>query len=104
MKIISEKGCNEVIIKDDCDFETFYKVANFLENEFKIEFSRKLNDLDSIYWDFIYKKQEFTLYYNIYLGISIFPTALKEASVLANEMVIEISRLLIDKFDNWDNF
>jgi hypothetical protein len=102
LKIYSDKGYNEVVIKDDCDFDTFYKVAHFLETEFKIEFSRKLNDLDSNYWDFIYKEQELTLYYNIYLGTSIFPTAFKEASVLTNEMVIEISRLLIVKINEGD--
>jgi hypothetical protein len=63
MKIDNTKTWTEGIIEENCSKETFYKVA----------------DLDSIYWDFIYEQRELTLHYNNYIGVSIFPKALKNA-------------------------
>lgn len=71
--IKNEKGWNEAIIDSNCDFDKFYYVADLMQREFDIKFSDKLNDFDTLCWDFSYQGSLLTLYYNIYLGISILP-------------------------------
>lgn len=105
-KIETEKGWTEAIIDDDCEFSKFYTVADLLSSEFNLTFSNKLNDFDTLYWDFEYKGNDLVLHYNIYLGISIFPRAFKSATQTDNESVAEISTLLFQKlFDlDWSDF
>ncbi|MBE9577245.1 hypothetical protein [Flavobacterium proteolyticum] len=105
-KIVTEKGWTEATIDDDCEFSKFYAVADLLSNEFNLTFSNKLNDFDTLYWDFEYKGNNLVLHYNIYLGISIFPRAFKSATQTDNELVLEISTLLFQKlFDrDWSDF
>jgi hypothetical protein len=105
-KIETEKGFTEAIIDDDCEFSKFYKVANLLSSEFNLTFSNKLNDFDTLHWDFEYKGNDLVLHYNIYLGISIFPRAFKSATPTDNESVVEISTLLLQKLNDhdWSDF
>jgi hypothetical protein len=96
MLINIEKGWTEVTINSDCEFNDFYAIADVLETVLKITFNQKLNDFSStIYCDFEYKGSKLVIHYNIHLGVSIFPEALKNATVNDNDMVIEISTLLI---------
>jgi len=107
MKIETSKGYTEVILVDNCDFDEFYKTAAILKSTLHIEFTDKLNDFDSLYWDFTYKDSEFVLHYNIYLGISIFPKNFTNATSSDNRSVIEVSELLnqrLEEFDNEENF
>jgi hypothetical protein len=55
-KIETNKVRTEVIIDDDCGYEKFYKVADIIKNSFKLEFTEKLDDFDTLYWDFTYKE------------------------------------------------
>ena len=96
-KLETDKGWTEAIIDDDCEFEKFYSVADVLSNQFNLIFSNKLNDFDSLYWDFKYKGSELVLHYNIDLGISIFPRSFKSATETDNLAVEEISTLLFQK-------
>jgi len=91
-----EKGWTEVTINSNCEFNDFYAIADVLKKIFNITFNQKLNDFNSTtYYDFEYKGSKLMIHYNIYLGISIFPKALKNVTVNDNDMVIEISTLLI---------
>ena len=100
LKIQTSEGWTEVIIVDNCDFDRFYAVAAVLQEYFNIAFIRKLNDFDSIYWDFEYKGSVLTIYYNVFLWISIFPKLLREAKDLDNENVVELSTLINAKLDS----
>jgi hypothetical protein len=101
-KIETEKGWTEAIIDNDCEFSKFYIVADLLLSEFNLTFSNKLNDFDTLCWDFEYKGNYLVLHYNIYVGISIFPREFKSASQTDNESVVEISTLLFQKLFNLD--
>lgn len=105
-KIETEKGWTEAIIDDDCELSKFYSVADLLLSEFNLTFSNKINDFDTLYWDFEYKGNDLVLHYNIYLGISIFPRAFKSATQKDNESVVEISTLLLHKLNDldWSDF
>ncbi len=105
-KLETDKGWTEAIIDNDCEFEKFYSVAGVLSNYFNLTFSNRLNDLDTLYWDFEYKGNELVLHYNIYLGISIFPKAFKSATETDNLSVVEISTLLFQKLIDldWSDF
>ena len=102
LKLETDKGWTEAIIDDDCEFEKFYSVADVLSNHFNLTFSNKLNDFDTKYWDFEYGGNKLVLHYNIYLGISIFPKALKSATESDNLSVKEISALLFQKLIDLD--
>lgn len=98
----TEKGWTEAIIDNDCEFSKFYEVADLLSGGFNLTFSNKLDDFDTLYWDFEYKGNNLVLHYNIYLGVSIFPRAFKSATQTNNEAVIEISTLLFQKLIDLD--
>lgn len=97
MIINKENGWVEAIIDGNCDYSKFYNSADILEKQFEIHFTSKLNDFDTFYWDFKYKESNLCLYYNIYLGVSIFPTSFNKASIADNENVAEIAKLLFER-------
>ena len=94
MKIETNRGFTEAVLNDNCDFDEFYKIAAILKSILETDFTNKLNDFDTLYWDFKYKDTLLTLHYNIYLGVSIFPNALRDATSLENRNVLEVSKLL----------
>lgn len=57
-------------IDDEASYEDFYR-AEALAERFGIKFTRKLDGLDCLYWDFVIDGQLFSLHYNIYLGIKL---------------------------------
>lgn len=105
MMINVERGWTEVTLNSNFEFSDFYTIANVLETVFRIIFNQKLNDFNSTtYYDFEYKGSKLVIHYNIYLGISIFQEALKNATVKDNDMVIEVSSLLVKELiDTTDN-
>ncbi len=105
-QINTTAGWTELVIDDDCEFDKFYRTAKLLKTEFKLRFISKIDDYDTLYWDFKYKTNKLVLHYNIYLGISIFPLALKKATESDNASVIEIGTLLFQKLIDidWTNF
>jgi len=107
MKIDNSKGWTEAIVDENCSIDMFYKIAGILHTNLDISFKNKINDTDTSYWDFIYKDNELTLHYNIYVGVSIFPKSMTNASSSDNQIVLELSKTLSDdleKFNNPDNF
>ena len=90
-------GCTEAVIEDDCGLKRFYEVANILADDLKINFQNKLDDFDSLMWDFSYQGHALTLHYNIYTGISIYPRKFREALKKENEAVVEVANYLDKK-------
>lgn len=90
-------GCTEAIIDDDCGLKRFYEVANILSDDLDIRFTHKLDDFDTLTWDFIFKGHVLTLHYNIYTGISLYPHGFREAHRKDNDAVVEVARFLENK-------
>ena len=55
-------GCTEAIIADDAGLKQFYHVANVLSQDFKVKFSNKEDDFDTINWEFRFKGHHMTLH------------------------------------------
>ncbi len=62
----------------------------------------KFGDFDSLYWDFNYRDGRLTLHYNIYTGVSLFPTVFEDAKEAENELVIQVGALLLKKLSEFD--
>ena len=90
-------GCTEAVIDDDCGLKRFYEVADILSDDLDIQFLSKLDDFDSLVWDFSYKGHTLTLHYNIYTGISIYPHKFREAPRRDNDAVVEVAQFLETK-------
>ena len=93
-------GCTEAIIDDDCGLKRFYEVANILTEDLEIKFTNKEDDFDTLTWDFVFKNHILTLHYNIYNGISIFPTKTRDALNKDNKAVVELAGILESKLFN----
>jgi hypothetical protein len=102
LSIETIKGWTEVVLDGNCGYEKFYNAARILHEEFNIWFLSKLDDFDTLYWDFRYRDSLLCLHYNIYFGLSVFPRAFKLATVTDNERVIEIGELLYEKLSSWN--
>jgi hypothetical protein len=90
-------GCTEAVIDDDCGLKRFYEVADILSEDLDIKFLAKLDDFDSLVWDFNYKGHTLTLHYNIYTGISIYPRKFRDAQRKDNDAVVEVAQFLETK-------
>ena len=95
-------GCTEAIIDDDGGLKRFYQVAEILSKDFHIDFRRKEDEFDSIDWEFNFHGNHLTLHYNIYTGVSIYPTHTKNASKNENKSVIELAGELEQKLISSD--
>ena len=100
MKILQvsfEKGWHEAIIDDNCGFDKSYAAARILEQELNIVFINKLDGFDTLYWDFKVNGNLLTLHYQVFFGLSVYPTKLKDASDSENKKVLEIGEVLFGK-------
>jgi hypothetical protein len=95
-------GCTEAIIDDDGGLKRFYQVADILSKDFHIDFRSKEDDFDSIDWDFNFHGNSITLHYNIYTGVSIYPTHTKNARKNENKAVVELANVLEGKLISLD--
>jgi len=93
-------GCTEAVIADDGGLKRFYQVADILSEDLKVKFSNKEDDFDTIDWEFRFKGYNLTLHYNIYNGISIFPTKTRDALNKENKAVVELANVLELKLFN----
>src|SRR5689334_21587087 len=73
-------GCTEAIIADDGNLNLFYRVAGIINEDLHLKFVNKEDEFDSINWGFKFKGHHLTLCYNIYTGISVFPTKTRNAA------------------------
>lgn len=89
MKVIynEENGFLEAELIGNCDFALFYQLTEMMEKEMGIEFTGKLDDADSIYWDFTINGSSLTVHYNVYLGISLLPAKFASSSAAENKEV-----------------
>ncbi|ULQ55012.1 hypothetical protein KJS94_10215 [Flavihumibacter rivuli] len=87
-------GYTEAVIDEDGGLKRFYEVANLLVDGLKIRFSSKLDDFDSLIWDFLYKGHPLSLQYNIYTGIVLYPKETKAAVKTDNKAVEEVASFL----------
>lgn len=90
-------GCTEAIITDDGSLNLFYQVAGILQDDLRLRVLQKEDEFDSISWDFRFKGHYLTLHYNIYNGISVFPTRTKDALHKDNKAVVEFATVLQDR-------
>ncbi len=89
----NEMGTVEAVIDDNCGIKKFYSIANMLAKDLKVKFTEKQDEFDSVDWNFKYKGHPLKLHYNIYNGVSISPTNIKD-----NDLVTELATLLERKF------
>lgn len=90
-------GCTEAVIADDGNLNYFYHVAGIMNEDLRIKFVNKEDEFDSISWDFKFKGHPLTLHYNIYNGISVFPTKTHSAASKDNKAVVELASRLEGK-------
>jgi hypothetical protein len=90
-------GCTEAVIADDGGLKSFYQVADILSEDLRVHFSNKEDDFDTIAWEFKFRGHHLTLHYNIYTGVSIFPTKTRDALNKENKAVVELASVLEGK-------
>jgi hypothetical protein len=95
-------GCTEAVIDDDGGLKRFYQVADILSDQLSVKFLDKEDDFDTIDWVFSFQGHSLTLHYNIYTGISIFPSNTRNAPVKDNKAVVELANALEVKLNNAD--
>lgn len=89
----SRFGGTEAVIDDNCGITKFYAIANTLAEHLHIKFMNKVDDAETLDWDFKYKDQFLTLHYNIFNGVSIFPQPLENGQ-MDNKAVTEVAHFL----------
>ena len=89
-------GYNEAILDDDASFEKFHRWADVISYKLKISFTKKLDDFEALYWDFIYKGTALTLSFNIFNGISVFPSLEEKSEHFENAAIAELVDALKD--------
>lgn len=87
-------GCTEAVIDDNCGISKFYSIASTLSDDLKVTFLNQVDDVDSLDWDFKYKKIFLTLRYNIFNGVSIVPHHINN-SKRVNKAVNEVADFLV---------
>ncbi|MBX3242176.1 MAG: hypothetical protein KIT80_14395 [Chitinophagaceae bacterium] len=92
----NEYGNMEAVIEENCGFGTFYDIADLLKEKLQVNFTNKIDDLDSSYWDFHFRGQKLTLHYNIKEGVSILPVRSKDAAIKNNDAMKELVKALGD--------
>ena len=95
-------GCTEAIIADDGNLNLFYRVAGIINEDLRLKFLKKEDEFDTISWSFKFKGHTLTLQYDIYNGISVFPTKTKDARRRENNLVIELATVLGERLRQLD--
>lgn len=87
-------GCTEAVLADDGGLKRFYQIADILSEDLRVNFNNKEDDFDTIDWEFRFKGHNLTLHYNIYNGISLFPTKTRDALNKDNKAVVEVANMI----------
>lgn len=90
----SHVGYNEAILDDNASYDHFFRWADLLADKLNISFTRKLDDFQALYWEFLYKGTSLTLSFNIFNGISIFPSLEEKSDYFENAAIAELVDLL----------
>lgn len=89
-----EKLYSEIILSEQPDNERLDEIAKKLISEFGAKSIGRVYDLDSLYWDFKIDSEIITLHQQTFIGITIFPRELVNATAKANQIVERIGLLL----------
>lgn len=92
----SHVGYNEAVLDDNASYDNFFRWADLLAEKLNISFTRKLDDFQALYWEFLYKGTSLTLSFNIFNGISIFPSLEEKSDYFENAAIAELVDLLKD--------
>jgi len=92
-QLTNTKGTIEAVIDDNCGMKKFYSIADTLSRDFRVRFSEKIDEFDSVDWHFSYKGHPLMLHYSIYNGVSISTNNLKD-----NDAVTELAGKLEKKY------
>jgi hypothetical protein len=85
----TKDGATEARLSDtEADF---LPIANWIESEFRVKWTEKLNGLDQSYWDFLVDGVLLTLHREHYLGVSLFPSHSDGNQGNADALVREIA-------------
>lgn len=99
MKLITnDRGFEEIEIANNTGFENFYLFAGQLMEITGIRYESKLDDFDSLYWDFSYRGIGMTLHYNVFLGTCIFLRKTVDASPEEKAALRKLSELLLNHY------
>jgi|APDOM4702015023_1054809.scaffolds.fasta_scaffold65849_1 hypothetical protein len=93
-------GYNEAILDDDASFDKFFRWADLLAEKLNISFTKKLDDFEALYWDFLYKGTSLTLSFNIFNGVSVFPSLEEKSDHFENAAIAELVDALKDADPN----
>src|SRR6059058_3617693 len=72
MEIVINNGRYELIVQKDSRFEDYENMLNYLLEHMDIKIVKEIDDFDTHYQLFDYNNSIIVLYYNNYLGISIY--------------------------------
>ncbi len=89
-------GYSEAILEDDASFDRFFRWADLLADKLNISFTKKLDDFEALYWDFLYKGTSLTLSYNIFNGITVFPSLEENSDYFENAAIAQLVDALKD--------
>ena len=70
------------VIDDNASLQQFYLLTNELSRHKKVRFTGKLDEADSIEWNFKYRGYPLSLQYNIYTGVTLSPQNDKDIRVV----------------------
>jgi hypothetical protein len=93
MEVIKDKGFDEILLLREGTIKEYEIALDFLEKSIKLEKKELINDFDSCYFVFEYKKVGLILYYSNFTGISIYCENTNTATSFENEVLYEIARL-----------
>jgi 3',5'-cyclic AMP phosphodiesterase CpdA len=85
-----KKNYSEILLSSLPDNSLFIDFADRIKNEFKAEIVDKINDLDTVYWDLKINSDLITLHQQTFIGITVFPKDLDNASRQVNDLVERI--------------
>lgn len=85
-----KKSYPEIQIASKPDNAQFKKFADIIISEFRGEILNKINNLDTIYWDFKVKSEIITLHQQAFVGITVFPKDLDKSTTRAKELAERI--------------
>jgi len=75
------------IIDDGASLQQFYLLTNQLSRNKRVRFTGKLDEADTIDWNFKYRGYPLTLHYNIYNGVTLSQQSGKDLKVV-NEVAV----------------
>jgi hypothetical protein len=106
LKIEKARGYTEAFIDGDCGYAKFFRAAALLQSDFQFLFTDKVEDLDTVYWNFEYQDNLLILHYNVFMGLSLFPSRYGQATLSENEKVETFGALLFQRLldQDWHPF